>query len=170
MKLANRAVGTALTLPLKLWLVGLELVGIYVGPTVLALVIVGGLLLIYGAAVVFHLATPSFAGAGSFVLDGLLQQPLVAAWLALEIIAGIFITRAAFRNQAWAHWGAVALIGASLLPPIVIAVAFRELVVWVIVLFYGAGCIAFLMTMTYVYAKHGPWGVTTQLSGDQQVT
>ena len=162
MSVASRAVGSAWTRPLKLWFVGLQLVGIYVGPTVLAVLIAAGLLLIYGAAVLFHLGEPSYAGAASFVLAGLLQFSLVGAWLVLEILSGIVITRASFRDQAWTHWGAVILIAASLLPVIAIAAAFRELVVWVIVVAYCAGCVAFVAAMTYAFVEYGPWGMRAQ--------
>ena len=162
MNVVSRAVGSAWTRPLKLWFVGLQLVGIYVGPTVLAVLIAAGLLLIYGAAAIFFQMKPSYGGAGSFVLEGVLQYSLVGAWLVLEILSGIVITRATFRNQAWTHWGAVVLIAASWVPAIAIAMFFQELVVWVIVLAYCAACVAFVVAMIYVFVEYGPWGMPAQ--------
>lgn len=147
---------------LKWWFVALELAGIYVAPAVLLALTVGGLLLAYGGAVFFRVATPSFAGAGSFVLGGLVEPHPVVALLAFDIVASIFVTRAAFRNQAWAHWGAVTLIAASMLPAILVALAWHELAIWVLALAYCAACAAFLVAMTYAFVKHGPWGVRAQ--------
>lgn len=142
--------------------VALELVGIYIAPAALLVVFVEGLLVLYGAAVLFHLATPSYAGAASFILAGLFEQPLVIPGVALEIVASIIVTRAAFQNQAWSHWGAVVLIAASTPAPILAAYEFNELAIWAFVLAYCAGCAAFVVAMTFAFLRYGEWGGTAQ--------
>jgi hypothetical protein len=88
------------------------------------------------------------------------EQPLLVVVPAAVIVASIVTTRAAFRQQAWAHWAAMVLVAASMAPFILIAVAFHDWVWWLIALPYSAACLAFLAAMTYAVARYGPWGTT----------
>src|SRR4029077_3949913 len=80
------------------------------------------------------------------------EQPLLIVVPPVAIAASIVITRAAFRQKAWAHWAAMALLAASIAPFIRAAIAFRDWVWWLIALPYSAACVAFLAAMTYAAA------------------
>jgi len=88
------------------------------------------------------------------------EQPWLIVVPPAAIAASIVTTRAAFRQQAWAHWAAMALVAASIVPFIFTAIAFRDGVWWLIALPYSAACVAFLAAMTYAAARYGPWGAT----------
>ena len=143
----------------------MELVGVYLGPTVAVVMFAFGFLVLYFLADLFTATPSSYQGAGRFVIGGLSQQPVLIAAVMLEVVASIFITKAAIRNRAWAHWGAVALIAVSTVPPIVVAMWFQyadtpwQILAWLIAGLYCAGSVAFIVAMTSAFLKHGPWGI-----------
>jgi hypothetical protein len=161
-----RADGSAWTPPLKWWFVGLQVAGIYGVAALLFVTSVGVWVFLALVAYFLRSSTPAFTDAVGAALGDIFGKPAVAiAVLAAMIVASVFITRGAFKHQAWAHWGAIVLIAVSTLPVIQIAVFFRELVIWIVALTYSAGSAAFVAAMTYALVRHGPWGVPAQVTG-----
>jgi hypothetical protein len=160
---AARAVESAWTRPLKWWFVGLQVAGIYGVAAFLLVASVGEWMFLAVVSYFLRSSTPAFSDAAGAALGGIFGQPALGiAVLVGMIVASVFITRGAFRHQAWAHWGAIALVAVSTLPVIQIAVVFHELAIWIVALAYCAGCAAFVAAMTYALVKHGPWGVPAQ--------
>jgi hypothetical protein len=147
---------------MKVWFVGLQVVGIY-GTAAAALVVTVGAWALF--SVLFYIlrwgniAYPDMAW--SLLTEVFGQPALAIAVLVAMVIASIYITRAALRHIAWAHWAAMALVAVTMLPALVIARFFSEPVTWVIALAYCCLCAAFIGVMTYVGAMYGPWGVTS---------
>ena len=100
----------------------------------------------------------SYLDVVQFFLSYASQQPWIVAVPVAVIVASILTTRGAFRQKAWAHWAAMALVAISTVPFIAVAVAFRDWSWWLLALPYCAACVAFLAAMTYAFAKYGPWG------------
>ena len=151
---------TTWTGALKWWFLGLQVAGIYLAATILLVLFVGAFFLFSFIATILGQPTPS---AGAVVRVLLFGQPLLTVGMVGALMASIVITRGALRLEAWAHWGAMALIAASTVAVILMAVTFREPAFWIIGLVYCAAGVAFLVAMTYAFVKYGPWGMTTSI-------
>jgi phage-related holin len=152
-------VATAWTQPLKWSFLGLQVAGVYLAGTVLLVLAVAAFILFSLIATLLGQTHTSYLDFARVVLFELSQQPLVFAGIVAAILASILTTRGAVRRKAWAHWAAMALIAASIVPAILMAVTFRDWVWWLVALPYSAACVAFLAAMTYAAIRYGPWGV-----------
>jgi hypothetical protein len=133
--------------------------GIYLAATILVVLVVAAWILLSLVLTVLGKTDTSYLDVVRLLLSYASEQPLVVAVPVVAIVASIVTTRGAFRQKAWAHWAAMALVSASMVPFILIAVAFRDWVWWLIALPYSAACVAFLAAMTYAAVRYGPWGV-----------
>jgi hypothetical protein len=134
--------------------------GIYLTATILFLVAVGAFIVLSLVATILGHTDTNYLDVVRVLLLYASEQPLLVVVPPAAIAASILTTRAAFRQQAWAHWAAMALVAASIVPFILVAIAFRDWVWWLIALPYSAACLAFLAAMTYAVARYGPWGAT----------
>jgi hypothetical protein len=161
-KAAHRAVGSAWTRPLQLWFVSLQVTGIY-GVAALLFALSVGVWIFLAIVADFLRSSVAYPDAAGLVLGDMFGQPAAEiAGLVVMIVASIFITRAAFRHEGWAHWGAIALVAISTVPVIQIAVFFSAAVIWLAAVAYCAACAAFVIAMTYAFVMHGPWGLAAQ--------
>jgi hypothetical protein len=169
---AHREAASPWTRPLQLWFVSLEVTGIY-GVAVLLFVLSIGVWAFFGVVAFFLRSSVSYPDAAGVLLGAMFGQPAAEiAGMVVMIVASIFITRAAFRQAGWAHWGAIALVAVSTLPVIQIAVFLSQggtdsrapfqPVIWLAAVAYCVACAAFVMAMTYAFVMHGPWGVAAQ--------
>lgn len=127
---------------------------------VLLLLLIGEFILLALAGMILGKTEPNYQDVVRVLLIYASEQPLLVVVPAAAIVASILTTRGAFRQRAWAHWAAMALVAASIVPFILVAVAFRDGVWWLIALPYSAACVAFLAAMAYAAARYGPWGAT----------
>jgi hypothetical protein len=150
---------TPWTQPLRRSFVGLQVFGIYLASGVLFVLTVGAFFLFSLVGVILGRKAPTYPDVAGVVLGGLFGQPLVIVGMVAAVLASISMTWGASRFKAWAHWGAMVLIAASMLPAILMAIAFRDPIYWVIGSIYCGGCVAFLGAMTIALKKYDPWGV-----------
>jgi hypothetical protein len=151
-------VATAWTQPLKWSFLGLQVAGIYLAATVVLVLFVAAFILFSLIGTLLGDTHVSYLDVARVLLFEMSQQPLVIAGIVALILASILTTRGAFRQKTWAHWGAMALIAATMVPAILMAVTFRAAAYWAIALAYSGACVAFLTAMTYAAVKYGPWG------------
>lgn len=156
----NAIPNSAWTQTLKWSFLGLQVAGLYLVSTLLLLLFVLGFIFLSLASTILGQSQTSYWDVANFFLLILLQQPLIIVGIVVVIVASILTIRGAFRQKAWAHWAAMVLVAASIVPAIGVAVAFRDSAWWVIALPYSAACLAFLAAMTYAVARYGPWGAT----------
>jgi hypothetical protein len=156
----NAIRNTAWTQPLKWSFLGLQVAGLYLVVVILLLLVVGLFIVLSLAATILGKTDPNYLDVVRVLLLYASEQPLLVVVPPAAMVASIVTTRAAFRQQAWAHWAAMALVAASIVPFILIAIAFRDWIWWLIAVPYSAACVAFLAAMTYTAARYGPWGAT----------
>jgi hypothetical protein len=132
--------------------------GIYLAATIVVVLFVAAWIVLSLMMTVFGKTDTSHLDVVRLLLFYASEQPSLVAVPVVAIVASIVTTRGAFSQKAWAHWAAMALVAASIVPFILIAVAFRDWVWWLIALPYSAACVAFLVAMTYAAVRYGPWG------------
>jgi hypothetical protein len=147
------------TQPLKWSFIALQLYGIYLASVVLLLLALFLFFFLSLAATFLGQPQPTNEETGRFVLDILLGQPWLIVGIVVAVVVSISLTVGAARLRPWAHWAAMAFIALSIVPVILMIAAFRDWVWWTVGVPYCAGCVAFLIAMSYAFRRYGPWGV-----------
>jgi hypothetical protein len=147
------------TQPLKWSFILLQVYGIYLASVVLLILALLVFFLLAMAATILGGPQPTYRDVAGFALYTLLEQPLLIVGMVAALVASIWFTVGAARLRPWAHWAAMAFVAVSIVPAILMIAAFRDWVWWMVGLPYCAGCVAFLIAMTYAFRRYGPWGV-----------
>src|SRR4029077_12176026 len=148
------------TQSLKWSFIVLQAFGIYLASVVLLILALLVFFMFSLAATILGGPQPTFRDIAGVVLDTLLGQPWLIVGIVVAVVVSISLTVGAARLRPWAHWAAMAFIALSIVPVILMIAAFRDWVWWTVGVPYCAGCVAFLIAMSYAFRRYGPWGVS----------